>query len=513
MKPLKPSKTLNSLKLLGFASVMALQSSAFYVSNPATATGSSCVTSDRASSSFIGEMPSVKDGDYDVYFKLPKRGQKADVSIQRIAYDSMGDRVCKSSSKVSASGDAWTKVSRWKIDEGVVSTIELVSSKSIGALGANRPAVMLVSAKSPVCRPAVECMVSIGRHKGTIIPTSTDANDNELVVTVPHLVNNDELKSVDYYVDDKLAYTTNTLEDFDMRYASYVGQKLVRLLSYSSGQQVAIEEFVPASHRDSFGNFVFRVANTNVVAARTATLIFILALLIVIVRFIVKLFMRRRNWRIAHGFVKEKPRAVLSREDIDRQRRMYTAIKYGRLIAKIVVFVALAVSFVSIVMSDVIMVNQVNGVSMESTLKDGQYVAINKAPATFNRLTSKQYQPNRGTVVVVDEVYGHHSTGHDSKESDRRLIKRVIGLPGERIVAGQGTITVYNKDNPKGFNPDKGSGWENTMIKDLSSDTMDIKLLQNEVFVIGDNRLTSIDSRMNGPISSSNILGELLFAW
>ena len=80
----------------------------------------------------------------------------------------------------------------------------------------------------------------------------------------------------------------------------------------------------------------------------------------------------------------------------------------------------------------------VEGPSMQNTLHTGDRLIINRLSSTWSQLQNKQYVPERGQVIVfknprfipgVEEEY---------------LVKRVIGLPGERVVLAGGTFTVYN---------------------------------------------------------------------
>ena len=86
------------------------------------------------------------------------------------------------------------------------------------------------------------------------------------------------------------------------------------------------------------------------------------------------------------------------------------------------------------------------------------------------------------------------------------VVKRVIGLPLERITVSDGVIRVYNKQYPEGFVPDDEYKW----VQDLSGSeyfSIDITLKDGEVFVLGDNRDESIDSRFYGAVDASKIVG------
>ena len=141
---------------------------------------------------------------------------------------------------------------------------------------------------------------------------------------------------------------------------------------------------------------------------------------------------------------------------------------------------------------------QVFGQSMEPALHEGDYLIISKLGATFASLRGQDYIPNRGDIVVVDSTL-----------NGTRLIKRVIGLPGERITVSGGEITVYNDKEPNGFDPYEKLGIE----PDYASGQLTTVVPDHHVFLVGDNRQAggSLDSRNElGPVPTENIIGQLI---
>lgn len=145
----------------------------------------------------------------------------------------------------------------------------------------------------------------------------------------------------------------------------------------------------------------------------------------------------------------------------------------------------------------------VDGSSMEPTLQNGNRVFILKLPKTLASLQNKQYVPARNEVIVFKKPTGDGT----------QLIKRVIGLPGDRVVIENGIVTVYNIDHPEGFDPDAGTYYEGTLEP---SDTGGQKVVEDvgegELFVLGDNRGPggSLDSHSGlGLVPVENIIGRL----
>lgn len=148
----------------------------------------------------------------------------------------------------------------------------------------------------------------------------------------------------------------------------------------------------------------------------------------------------------------------------------------------------------------------VDGPSMKITLQDKDRLLVWKVPRTWARITHHQYIPNRGDVVIFEQS-GLSEFGQEDK---RQLVKRVIGLPGDRIVVKDGYITVYNDEHPDGFQPDKTLPYATQTTIPYSSGDIDLTLKDNELYVCGDNRPDSLDSRTFGPIDSSQIVGKLV---
>jgi len=144
---------------------------------------------------------------------------------------------------------------------------------------------------------------------------------------------------------------------------------------------------------------------------------------------------------------------------------------------------------------------EVDGLSMDTTLQHGDRLIVNKFPKTIANINGSTYMPGRDDIIVFDRP--KQISAPDSVE---HLIKRVIALPGERVFIKDGQVTVYNNDFPEGFDPDEGKEYS----KDITTTpgNVDITVGQTEVFVLGDNRSNSSDSRVFGSIDTSTIVGN-----
>lgn len=142
----------------------------------------------------------------------------------------------------------------------------------------------------------------------------------------------------------------------------------------------------------------------------------------------------------------------------------------------------------------------VDGSSMSPTLQNGNRVFILKAQKTIANIKGDIWIPARYEIIVFKKP----------GEQSVQLIKRVIGLPGDRVTVRDGVITIYNAANPAGFNPDANTEYGDLL--DPTSGDIDTVVGKNELFVSGDNRSPggSLDSRSGlGLVPAQNIVGRL----
>lgn len=149
---------------------------------------------------------------------------------------------------------------------------------------------------------------------------------------------------------------------------------------------------------------------------------------------------------------------------------------------------------------------QVDGPSMQTTLSNGDKLIIWKLPRTIARVTGESYVPKRGDIIVFNET----GLGVFGQQNSKQLIKRVIGLPGDHIVINNGINKIYNKAHPKGFDPDKTLAYFKGRHIPYTQGNINITLGANQLFVEGDNRPDSLDSRSFGPINTDQIIGQLV---
>jgi signal peptidase I len=457
-----------------------------------------------ADASFTGLLPLPVDT-YNVYVRLPTVGQTADVRAWG-QVDS-GDLVCTPIGSVKATGDAWTLVGSWDAQSADAQTILQLTSPTLNStLGANRPSVMIISQTFPTCTPTTECVVTIDGEEGYVRPIGTLPNQDSLHIVRPIDPSEDVVKGVTYYVDKEPAYTTKTLMPFDFRYVTVSNQELARVIEYESGQRVVLGQKIPADFSDNFWNFAFRLIQSNPRALIILAWIVGVSVLGGIVLGIIHAIRKHQAWQLDHGFAHERFGIIT---DADR-RKAFIRDHRTAIIQRVVLGViglGAILTVVVLVSTYIVQPFKVDGESMESTYKNTSQVFINKVPITWVHIAGREYAPSRGQVVIVRQIFGVTDDIQSADKANDYLIKRVIGLPNERVVVRDGKITIYNTEKPAGFDPDEGSVWQKTMYTEKGGVDVDVTLGKDEIFIVGDNRPESIDSRFNGPILTKQIIG------
>jgi signal peptidase I len=146
----------------------------------------------------------------------------------------------------------------------------------------------------------------------------------------------------------------------------------------------------------------------------------------------------------------------------------------------------------------------VDGVSMNKTLADGDRLIVNKLGKTWSSLTRTSFMPKRGSIVIFERPLQDSGIASQQKV----LIKRAIGLPGDRVVVQQGKITIFNQEHPDGYSPDNEGSYKDTYTPPTDG-SIDTIVPEGHVFLCGDNRPNSTDSRIFGPVPTKNIIGTL----
>lgn len=449
-------------------------------------------------------------GAYEVFVKLGTPGSGAQTTLY---FQSSSTGACEIIGQVDASGDSWQKIGDWSaVDQP--GQLSLFSPAITGLPDANRPTVMLISKDNPVCQPKEECVVDVGGRSGVVVAAGTLLNEDTLHLVKATNTNNDQIVSVDYYVDYKPAYSTSALEPFNLRYVGTGVHKLSTVINYDSRQKVIITETIDRGYADGFNHIFFSYLYTQQTSIKIFSALALICFLAWLGLLILRAVYKRRSWK-SHHFADTRNTQTNNPNDDNAHAQAHHYIEQDTQLKQTIKLSSYFLLIAGVALATIILVNsfglkifQVDGPSMESTLSTGENLVINKLGKTWSSISRKNYLPKRGEIVVFSKL--ENETFLLNNFGNNYVVKRVIGLPGERVTVKDGEIRIFNDDHPDGYNPDASSRWEKNIHKS-TGDNIDITLGPEEVFVVGDNRPESIDSRSYGGVKLDQIVGNLIF--
>lgn len=127
---------------------------------------------------------------------------------------------------------------------------------------------------------------------------------------------------------------------------------------------------------------------------------------------------------------------------------------------------------------------RVDGASMEPTLQSGEFVIVNKLAYLFG-------EPTTGDVIVF----------HFPRDPDQEYIKRIIGLPGDRVEIKNGEVYVNDQVLDEDY----------IAASPVYEDILDVP--GDSLIVLGDNRNNSSDSHNWGPVPLDYVIGKATFVY
>jgi signal peptidase I len=163
---------------------------------------------------------------------------------------------------------------------------------------------------------------------------------------------------------------------------------------------------------------------------------------------------------------------------------------------------------------------RVDGISMANTYKTGDRLMINIIDRDFKRnevITLYSDKEDLG-FPISNSI---NTMIQFSQKKRTILVKRVIALQNEEVEVINGKVVIYNNQNPNGFILDDSSFAKNDWICSRDDGIVQpgsaqknyqrTKIKNDEVFVMGDNRGCSQDSRFYGPFNKKSVLGKVVF--
>jgi signal peptidase I len=180
-------------------------------------------------------------------------------------------------------------------------------------------------------------------------------------------------------------------------------------------------------------------------------------------------------------YYEEEPFKTSQERRGERRRRRASKKGGGAIEFLIILLVSFALVF-GFVRPFVVEAFYIPSESMVPTLKVGDRVLVNKFIYRFT-------EPERGDIIVFESV----------EDSNEELIKRVVGVPGDEISVRKGKLLVNGERQKEPY--------VNKKFPDTSS-ADPTRVPEGHVFVMGDNRANSRDSRYFGPVPDQKIEGE-----
>ena len=171
----------------------------------------------------------------------------------------------------------------------------------------------------------------------------------------------------------------------------------------------------------------------------------------------------------------------------------------SRWIVELVGVVVVAIIVAVLLRTFVVATYSIPSGSMEPTLQIGDRIVVDK-------LSYHLHGVDRGNIVVFTTPPNEDCAGPPVAD----LVKRVIGLPGEIISLQDGSVYINGRLLPEPFLP---AGLRTDTYPGPSNNGFALhhayRIPAGDVFVMGDNRPESCDSRYWGPIRESTIVGEV----
>ncbi len=167
--------------------------------------------------------------------------------------------------------------------------------------------------------------------------------------------------------------------------------------------------------------------------------------------------------------------------------------------------------FIFIAVRSVVLNFRVDGLSMVPSLDTGQMLLVNRqiyfhfdanelvnwmpfVEIDGDKIVYPFHPPQRGDIVVL----------HPPVDNGKPYIKRVIALPGERLSIHDGSVHINGERLDEEYLNGVATTWSGSIGQE------EITIPEGQVFVMGDNRNNSTDSRIFGPIEIDEIIGK---AW
>lgn len=176
----------------------------------------------------------------------------------------------------------------------------------------------------------------------------------------------------------------------------------------------------------------------------------------------------------------------MAEENNTKNEKMQNLLEWVRDIAIAIV--------IAVLISMVIKPTVVKESSMEPNFYADDYIFLNRLAYKFGG------EPKKGDVIVFRT---HSDNLLDNKGKNKLLIKRVIGIPGDKISVSSGQVYINGEPDEQDY----------TLDGETSGYVPETEVPKGKLFCMGDNRLVSVDSRSSdvGFVDKDTIVGKAFF--
>ncbi len=424
----------------------------------------------------------------------------------RLIQESLPDDGCKLIGERALSTESWTELGIIESSKEL-NTIYLNIDNQTPTENLTKPIVIFIPANFEECKNPDDCPIIVDENVYTFVPEAVSPTFDTLSVGLINQTADLSVDRIEFYKNKVPLYTSDVTE-IDERYLSYGEYEISEKIHFSNGQ--TIQRSYNVDVQMDIYHWIMPYIITNQNFLKSVGYLIGLLLLYWIFYILAFRYKEKRKWLKNHNALRtrnEKQINSVASYEIEAEKGRKKVL-YRRGGIAIIMPVVLLIFYIS-VDTWVIGVLQVDGVSMETTLKDGDRYFIDKIPITTAKIQNNLYLPKRGEVVVFKK---NERTELDNSlmYKDKYVVKRVLGLPGEIVSLINGELVITSIDSTVVY-PDKDKPWS-SVLEPTAGPDFSITLGNGELFVAGDNRIESIDSRFYGPINSSQVYGVVNYS-
>jgi signal peptidase I len=358
------------------------------------------------------------------------------------------------------------------------------------------------------CKTTTYCSVVYQGYEMKLLPSKLTSIFDAVNIIQYSNFENTKTQTVNYAVDGKIAYNSSEIEPFDMNYVSSGEHALQTQIVFESGAVLLYEDKVEnGTITDIYLNVRSWVFN-NLIIFKYLGAFISFSIVVLLILWGIRKIRSRIMWSSTHNATSRwaknslKSGKILKNDSEDKFLIWYLIKK------PLIITAAIFVSYI-FVSNYIITIIKTDGISMMDTLQDNQQLAVNRMGRTQARINKNNYIPNRGDIVIVKKA--HDISSAESIVEESLVVKRIIGIPGDRVMMSNGVLSVEYIENERPETLiETEEAWYKNVLKGQSYIDFNVKLGVGELFVVGDNRDNSIDSIFYGPVKADQILGEVI---